>query len=1011
MRRVISILVVLCFLLSGLSLIVGIDDPGNISVDPINPSMVRGNLTVAYWPFDEGNGTVVYDQSVNKNDGNIISGSWVDGISGKALDFDGVNDYIQIPSDNSLSFNADFTLAMWIKHSGAAESNNGDGWRMISRQTHTDLYHIRIADSSSNVKNGLVEMEIRDEGPRYEVTSQTNVTDGSWYYIVGLRSGDEIKVYVNGELEGTANATSAPLTPGVDLQIGRIAMSDRDYFDGLIDEISMYNYALSDEEIEQNYEDLKPIINKTEEMVAHWPFDEGTGSVAYDQSGNNNDGNIISGSWVNGISGKALDFDGVNDYVQIPSDNSLSFNADFTLAMWIKHSGAAESNGIGGGWRMISRQTHTDLYHIRIADSSSNVKNGLVEMEIRDEGPLYEVTSQTNVTDGSWYYIVGLRSGDEIKVYVNGELEGKANATSAPLTPDVDLQIGRIAMSDREYFDGIIDEISMYNYALSDEEIEQNYEDMKPIINKTEELVAHWPFDENTGSVVYDHSGNNNDGDIISASWVDGINNSALGFNGTNDYVDVPTSTSLDITGEITIEAWIKAKGSSKYYAIVDKYRYTGGLTYGYTLYLTDGVLRLSIYSGSNGFGDLIGVADLRDDTWHHVVGEWDGTKISVYVDGEWEESVNWSYAPSSTTNDLGIGKRLSGWGGNMYFDGIIDEVSIYNYALSDETIKERYNGSEPDDDVDDDIVDDDVVDDDVVDDDVVDDDVVDDDVSDDDIVDDDDDDEDPQGNDTDDDGMDDKWEYAHFGDLSQLSSDDYDSDDHSNIEEFKAGTDPTNAGDHPGTYIDIDVIDTDGDNLGDDWEYTHFGDLDQDAPDDYDWDGYSNLEEFKDETDPTDQRDHPGSDSTDDDDDDIIGGDRNLLTMGIMIALIIIFVALTVAVIILLLVFKAKKGTEGKYIGEERMLDAESYQEPMLTDYYNDQVEDEWEDLEHDRTGDEGVLDELEDEALTFEKPSDFDLSNEEMIERLNEKYENGEVDEDTYQTIFETLENDKRY
>jgi uncharacterized membrane protein len=259
---------------------------------------------------------------------------------------------------------------------------------------------------------------------------------------------------------------------------------------------------------------------------------------------------------------------------------------------------------------------------------------------------------------------------------------------------------------------------------------------------------------------------------------------------------------------------------------------------------------------------------------------------------------------------------------------------------------------------------------------------------------------------------MDDKWEYAHFGDLTQRPSDDYDSDDHSNEVEFRSGTDPTDASDHPGTYVDIDIIDSDGDNLDDQWELDHFGDLDQDAPDDYDWDGYSDLEEFKGETDPTDSRDHPGTGSVDDDDDDDDNINSNVLTMGITIALIIILVALTVAVIILLLMFKTKKGTEGKYIEKERMLDSGSYQEPLLTEFdYDDQVEDEWGDLELDRTGDEGVLDELEDEALTFEKPSDFDLSNEEMIERLNEKYENGEVDEDTYQTIFETLENDKRY
>ncbi|MBM3434907.1 MAG: hypothetical protein FJY07_01680, partial [Bacteroidetes bacterium] len=189
--------------------------------------------------------------------------------------------------------------------------------------------------------------------------------------------------------------------------------------------------------------------------------------------------------------------------------------------------------------------------------------------------------------------------------------------------------------------------------------------------------VAIWRLDENLGNVAYDATLYDNDAAITGATWVPGYSNSALSFNGGSDYATAQHSPSLDITSPFTAQAWIKCSGLQHYYAIVDKLEYTPAGSRGFTMYLTGGQLRLSVYSGAAGDGDVFGTSELRDNTYHHVMASWDGSYLRAYVDGILEGEVAWANAPVSTTQNIGIGMRLSGWGGYMPFDGIIDEVII----------------------------------------------------------------------------------------------------------------------------------------------------------------------------------------------------------------------------------------------------------------------------------------------------------------------------------------------
>jgi hypothetical protein len=197
--------------------------------------------------------------------------------------------------------------------------------------------------------------------------------------------------------------------------------------------------------------------------------------------------------------------------------------------------------------------------------------------------------------------------------------------------------------------------------------------------------VLDLEFNEGTGATAFDATTNQNHGTIWGATWSSISNNQfALLFHGGGQWYDgdavvVPHSASLDLTNAFSVEARIKTASSDKYLGMVDKYAFTGpdNQSRGFTLYLTDGILRFSLYSGEHGNQDCWGTNDLRDNAWHVVKASWDGSYLRTYLDGNMQGQCAWPFAPADTTQDLGVGKRLSGWGAYMPFDGLIDYVIV----------------------------------------------------------------------------------------------------------------------------------------------------------------------------------------------------------------------------------------------------------------------------------------------------------------------------------------------
>jgi len=205
-------------------------------------------------------------------------------------------------------------------------------------------------------------------------------------------------------------------------------------------------------------------------------------------------------------------------------------------------------------------------------------------------------------------------------------------------------------------------------------------------------LVSYWTLDKDDveGETVKDVWGGS-DGTIIGkANSVKGKVRDAHNFGGQG-HVDVPTTDSLNITGHITVEAYINRSQSGAQHAIVEQYGCVGDAPKvgGFCLRVLNSNL-ICFYTLDNcGSGDAAtGKTIIKDDTWYHVVATWDGKEIAIYVDGVLDVTLPTKRNPK----ERGMPLRIGAMGNNSstQFNGAIDEVRVYNRALSETEVNQN---------------------------------------------------------------------------------------------------------------------------------------------------------------------------------------------------------------------------------------------------------------------------------------------------------------------------------
>jgi len=282
--------------------------------------------------------------------------------------------------------------------------------------------------------------------------------------------------------------------------------------------------------------------------------------------------------------------------------------------------------------------------------------------------------------------------GSFLRLYVDGIQRAQTTQTITPTATNTPLSISEGGYS----LDGEIDDVRVYNYARTPAQIAWDYNKGAPI--------AHFKFDECQGTVVHSSTGVGQTGTIVvgasgtqtiigtcqttGTAWGNGASgktNSSLNFDGTDDQVDFSTIGQMG-TNDFSVGTWVKGNSPAANSGIFSRGLWGANRSKGYGL--------LTALAGSNRFEFEVGGITLTstatiDSNWHHVIGVRKGTTLSIYIDGTLNKETTTAVVDLNQSFNLHLGQRGVNVG---FFNGQIDDVRIYNYALTPEQVKILYN-------------------------------------------------------------------------------------------------------------------------------------------------------------------------------------------------------------------------------------------------------------------------------------------------------------------------------
>lgn len=313
------------------------------------------------------------------------------------------------------------------------------------------------------------------------------------------------------------------------------------------------------------------------------------------------------------------------------------------------------------------------------------------------------MASNTSVSQG-WHHWVGVYDGSELKIYLDGQLEGSVAVTgNISSTGDGDpnwLTIGKDyypTYSSGRYNQGSIDEVRIFDQALSQYHVQTLYsETSRSCVDCTSDPAAAWYMDESgwngTADEVVDSSGNNHHGVAVN-----GVNTTATAkvgrsgdFDGVDDYVNAGNYPGLDFTGnaQATFMVWVKTTDVTG--SLIEA---AGGGCSDYGLRITNGKAQFFIETSNCSWeGWVASINTINDDTWHHIAATMDGNNYRIYVDGVLENTVGQT-GTIFNSGALSLGKSF---GGTDWYDGLMDEVYIYDRALTSYEISNMMNQTHP---------------------------------------------------------------------------------------------------------------------------------------------------------------------------------------------------------------------------------------------------------------------------------------------------------------------------
>lgn len=663
---------------------------------------------IGYWRLGESIGSRALDQSGAGANG-VYSGGYYLGRAGAltndsstATVFDGSTGTVALNIGNiDTASGHQVTVEFWMN----VASNVGEmpfGFNLY------DLYWVPSSGFGFNT----------GAGDLYGIPA-ANMQFNAWIHVAAVFTNGALssnKLYFDGVQQTLSQrlGTAHSGTVGALANISGWSYDTSYKFSGSIEDLAVYNQALPQARIQAHYAAGRvapyggspyPTAVLADRPSAYWRLGETSGTTAVDATGNGHAA-TYAGSYtlaqpgaISSDAGYSTTFDGSSAYVSAPT---FSISPTVTVEAWIYASTYNQSGFI------VVKNPANENWELFVSNNTIYWRTG---------GTNCAGSGTTDLTTPApsvymWHHVVAVESGALGKIYIDGLQVASSSSMAAIGNSTYPIEIGRFGSyagcTANYYFSGQIAEVAIYPTALASSRILAHYQASRLAPVKTtgsnvgtytdsvlaDRPVGYWRMGEATGSSAADSSGASNVGIYTGGVTLNATgalttdSDTAATFNGSTAYISVTDSPSLFGSAQVTAEAWVKATSWVSAASIVD--RKTTGNVGGYTLEPANssGQINFWVDIGGTWFYAQSAIG-LTTGAWHYVAGVYDGAAIRVYVDGALSGSTS---AAGSVNNPSGpqfaIGKNVSS---SIYFNGSIDEVAVYPYALPASRITAHY--------------------------------------------------------------------------------------------------------------------------------------------------------------------------------------------------------------------------------------------------------------------------------------------------------------------------------
>jgi hypothetical protein len=619
---------------------------------PAVPGLVAG------WGFNEGTGMSAADASGKGHAGTVSSTSWSSaGRFGGALSFNGSSSWVTVADANDLDSTSALTLEAWVRPTAL-----GTAWRtVVFKERSGGMVYSLYANQDTGRPVGQLWLT-----SERNAVGSAGLALNAWSHLASTYDGSNLRLYVNGALVSTTPVSgSLAASTGV-LRIGGNGVWP-EWFAGLIDEVRVYNRALSASEIQS---DMNTAVGTT--------ADTSPPSAPANLRANSSTGTI------NLLWDAATDNVGVARYDVYRSTSSGFVPSSTNLI----------GQSTGTSYSDFAMRPGTYYYVLKAVDAAGNnsaASNQATGVCPDTTPPGVTMSSPAGASTVSGTVAVSANASDDVGVVgVQFRVDG-ANAGAEIMASPYTVSWDSRTVTDGSHVLSAVARDAAGNTSTASVSVTVSNAappPPPPPPPAASGLVAAWGFNEGAGMTVADASGKGHAGTVTSTAWnTTGRFGKALSFNGSSSWVTVADANDLDLTSALTLEAWVRPSALGSVWRTVLFKERAGGIVY--SLYANQDTGRPvgQLWLGSE--RDALGSASLALNAWSHLASTYDGSNLRLYVNGALVSTTAVSGSLAASTGVLRVGGN-GVW--PEWFAGSIDEVRVYNRALSAGEIQSDMN-------------------------------------------------------------------------------------------------------------------------------------------------------------------------------------------------------------------------------------------------------------------------------------------------------------------------------